>query len=79
MEDDCHDDFDREFPGGYTWNECGPAYQYGCDLACERPGARDWSEVEPEARQRWETTHPGTWDRVKDAAHYAYDRARANA
>ncbi|HEY2589903.1 MAG TPA: hypothetical protein VGI81_29435 [Tepidisphaeraceae bacterium] len=77
MEDDFRDDFDREFPGDYTWDECGPAYQFGCELACDSPGPTDWSDVEPNARQRWERSHPGTWDRVKDAAHYAYDRARS--
>lgn len=77
MEDDCHDDFDREFPGDYTWDECGPAYEFGCELACDHPAREDWCAIEPEARQRWEHTHPGTWDRVKDAAHYAYDRATA--
>jgi hypothetical protein len=77
MEDDFRDDFDREFPGDYTWDECGPAYQFGCELACDRPGSTAWSDVEPEARQRWEKSHPGTWDRLKDAAHFAYDRTRS--
>lgn len=78
MEDDFRDDFDREFPGGYSWDECGPAYQFGCELACDCASPEEWSDLESEARQRWEKSHPGTWDRVKDAAHYAYDRARSH-
>jgi len=77
MEGDFRDDFDRHFPGGsYQWDEAAPAYRCGCEVACECKEDADWSAIEPEARRRWERDHPGTWDRIKEAAHYAYDRAR---
>ena len=30
----------------------------------------------PEARTKWEQRNPGTWDKFKNAARYAWDRAR---
>ena len=78
MESDFRDDFDRHFPGGdYSWDECGPAYRHGCGLACECDDPKEWADVERDAKVRWERTRPGTWDRVKDAARYGYDRARS--
>ena len=66
-------------PGAdYTYEECKPAYVYGCELARECRGS-DWNAVEPQARNTWEQRHPGTWDRVKNAARYAYDRAKQQA
>lgn len=76
MRDDFREDFDRRAPGGDDrWDDCVPAYRHGCEMACEC-GSADWSVAEPQAKTRWEKEHPGTWDRIKDAAHYAYERAR---
>jgi hypothetical protein len=77
MEEQFREDFEQQYPGGtYSWDECGPAYRYGCEIACECEGA-DWDSVEPQVKRRWETEHPGTWDRIKDAARFAYDRAKS--
>ena len=55
-------------------------YRYGYDLAND-PQYRDrnWSEVEPEARRQWEERNPATWDRFKDAIHYAWDKAHSKS
>lgn len=79
------EDFRRDFqsrPGSdYTFDDAKVAYRHGCELACEcNGGQEDWGSVESEARRRWEESHPtGTWPRVRDAAHYAYDRVRSKA
>ncbi len=55
-----------------------PAYQYGYDLAAdEQFGSRSWEEIEPEARQQWETEHTGRWDKYKDAIRYGWHRRQA--
>ena len=61
----------------YGFDQVKPAYRYGYELAGDRTRAGDWSTIEPEARSRWEQRNPGTWDKFKDAARYAYDRARS--
>ena len=61
----------------YGFEQAKPAYRYGYELASDRSRSGDWSSVEPEARTRWEQRNPGTWDKFKDAARYAYDRARS--
>lgn len=76
FEPDFQRDFDRSFPGaGYTYDQCKPAYEFGCQLACESKQA-NWEAVEPRARGQWERTHPGTWDKMKNATKYAYERAK---
>ena len=76
LEPDFRSNFQRTFPGSdYTYEQCKPAYHYGYELAARRKGA-DWEKVEPEAAQDWERREPGTWERMKDAARYAYERAR---
>jgi hypothetical protein len=68
--------FQQSFPGGqYTYDQVKPVYRYGHSLANQSRGA-DWNAVEPGARRRWEERNPGTWDRFKNAARYAWDRAR---
>lgn len=59
-----------------------PAYELGVTLA--RDGrfegrSRDWSEIEPLARTRWEKSrfgHTMPYDRVRDSIAYGYDEAR---
>jgi hypothetical protein len=52
-----------------------PVYRYGHSLADENKG-KDWNAVETDARRRWEERNPGTWDKFRNAARYAWDRAR---
>jgi hypothetical protein len=62
---------------GSPYEHWAPAYRYGYDLASDpRARDRDWAAVEPEARRQWEARHQGTWDEVKDAVRYAWDKIR---
>lgn len=77
LEPEFRDNFQRSFPGAqYTYEQYKPAYQYGCQLARDR-GAREWDAIEPDARRSWEGGHPGSWDHVKSAARYAFDRTNS--
>jgi uncharacterized protein (TIGR02271 family) len=79
FEADFRDNFRSSHRGSdYEFDKAKPAYQYGYELASDRSRtAEDWSTVESDARRRWEERSPGTWEKVKDAARYAYDRARS--
>lgn len=73
--------FDRTYASepGARWDEYEPAYRMGYDLAGDRRyGGRDWSAIERDARTRWETDRPGTWERMKGAMKHAFDRARGS-
>jgi len=63
---------------GMDYNDYMPAYQYGYNLATDsRFNNYDWNGIEPEARVAWERRYgQGTWDRVRDAVHYAWDTTR---
>ena len=68
---DFRSNFQSSFKGGdFTYEQARPAYRYGYTLA-----GSEWNEAD--ARSRWEQHNPGTWDRFKNAARYAYDKARA--
>lgn len=78
LEPDFRDNFQQSFPGSqYVYEQYKPAYQYGCQLARD-DDARDWEAIEPRARSSWEGGHPGTWDRMKSAARYAFDRTKSH-
>ena len=79
LEADFRDNFRSSHRGSdYEFDKAKAAYQYGYELASDRNrSAEDWSTVESDARRRWEERSPGTWEKVKDAARYAYDRARS--
>jgi len=44
----------------------GPAYEFGQQIRSRVPG-KSWSELEIQAKSKWEETNPGTWDRYSDA------------
>jgi uncharacterized protein (TIGR02271 family) len=74
-ESDYRSNFQTAFAGNeYTFDQARPAYQFGHTFAGSRQG--EWSSVESDARRDWESRNPGTWEKFKDAARYAYDRAR---
>jgi hypothetical protein len=53
-------------------------YRYGYDLGTDpRYRCAEWSNVESEARPRWEERNPGTWEQFKDTIRYAWDKARS--
>ena len=62
---------------GLTYEQSSGAYGYGCELGRdERDRSRQWSDVEGEARTRWEERNPGTWDRFQEPVRYAWDKTR---
>jgi hypothetical protein len=59
----------------YTYYE--PGYRYGYAVANDpKYRGRDWNEVEPELRNRWEIDDKieGAWENFKDSVHYAWDK-----
>jgi hypothetical protein len=73
-----HDNFRRHYEMTYVgrggeYASYALAYRYGYDLAAEEQYQnREWVEMEPEVRQRWEAEHPGTWGKFKDAIFHAW-------
>lgn len=60
---------------GYGYNQFRPAYQHGFELGFD-PHYRDmeWNRIETEARQGWNESRMGLWDRYKDAVRYGWER-----
>jgi len=62
---------------GMTYEQCAPAYQYGSQLGSnQRYAGRDWNAIESDARRDWESRSPGTWDRMKNAVRYGWERVK---
>jgi hypothetical protein len=57
---------------GERYEDYAPAYSYGSRMAdSDRYRNARWEEIEPQRRNDWEATHPGSnWDKVKDAVKY---------
>jgi uncharacterized protein (TIGR02271 family) len=80
------EDYDADFRQHYTthfgstgdpWDRYEPAYRYGYTLARDSIHRdKDWAAVEADARTEWEKRHAGTWDKMKNAIHHAWDKAR---
>ncbi len=63
---------------GYSYDQFTPVYRYGYTLANDpRYSQREWSDIEPDVRRHWEERNQGTWENVKDAIRYAWDKARS--
>jgi uncharacterized protein (TIGR02271 family) len=77
-ENDFRNHYQQTFANsGYSYEEYSPVYRYGHDLAMDTQyRERDWADVEPDARRRWEDRNPGTWEQFKDSIRYAWDKAR---
>lgn len=61
----------------YSYEQYEPAYRYGYDLATNaRYRDREWDEIEPEAQKYWDERNPGTWDRIKNAVHHAWEEVK---
>ena len=61
----------------YDYDRVAPAYRFGTELG-NLDQQKDWQALESDARTHWETKSPGTWDRMKDAIRYAWERVRAS-
>jgi uncharacterized protein (TIGR02271 family) len=61
---------------GEPYDRLSPAYRYGYLLGTDPAYAnQDWPSLESDARRRWEESNTGTWEKVKNAIHYAWERA----
>lgn len=61
---------------GGRYEDYDAAYRYGSTMAGSgRFKNYQWSDVEPDLRSDWESSHPeSTWDKVKDAVRYGAER-----
>jgi uncharacterized protein (TIGR02271 family) len=73
-------DYDTQWRNHFTssgyqgsYEEYAPAYQFGQSLD------GDWDTNEATYRTRWEQTHPGTWDRFRDAIRHSSTTARTGS
>lgn len=59
----------------YDYHHYRLAYEYGFDLALD-PGNqnRDWSSIEPQARQNWNEGIMGQWSQHRQAVLYGWDQ-----
>jgi uncharacterized protein (TIGR02271 family) len=65
---------------GGRYEDYDSAYRYGSTMAGnERYKNHQWSDVEPQLRGDWESSHPGSdWEKVKDAVRYGAERGTGN-
>ncbi len=57
-----------------------PAYQFGHELHQGSRGKKSadrWEEIEPAARERWEASNAGSWDKFRESIKHAWVHARA--
>jgi uncharacterized protein (TIGR02271 family) len=78
---DFRDHYRAQFTSaGYPYDYYAPAYKYGSQLAlADEYRGRSWEDIEPNVQRSWETQNPGTWERVKDAIRYGWDRLTGRA
>jgi uncharacterized protein (TIGR02271 family) len=70
--------FQQSYGGSGSFDDYSPAYQYGSRLANDqRYLGKDWSSIQSDARRDWETNHPNTWDKMKDAVQYGWNKVKA--
>jgi stress response protein YsnF/uncharacterized membrane protein len=63
---------------GYSYEQIGPAYRFGSSLASDgQYSSSDWSTVEPQARQHWESRNSGTWEDMKDAVRSGWETTKS--
>jgi len=62
---------------GRTYDHYQPAYRYGHELASDtRYANHDWDTVEADAGRSWSERNSGSWNDYRDAARFAWERAR---
>ncbi len=69
---------DNMASSGLSYEQCMPAYRQGYYMAVDPAyRSRDWSEVEPEARQAWERSYPHSpWDSFKGMVRHAWEEVK---
>lgn len=61
----------------YSYDSYDTAYRYGYSLATyPRYRDYDWTEVQMDARERWEDDHEGTWEEFKEAVRHGWQEAK---
>jgi uncharacterized protein (TIGR02271 family) len=64
--------------GGLAYERYSPAFRYGYSLASNEPfRSQSWSTIESDARRLWEEKNPGTWEQVKDAIRFSWEKVRS--
>jgi uncharacterized protein (TIGR02271 family) len=64
---------------GRNYNDYMPAYRYGYAYGRDNRyrNYTDWNQLEPTARQQWDSDKYGTgWNDVRDAARYGWEESR---
>jgi hypothetical protein len=62
---------------GFQYEHFEPAYQYGLTLGNYEPyRGLEWIQIEREARLAWEERNPNTWERIREAVRYGWERVR---
>ena len=63
---------------GVTYENLGPAFHYGYNLATREPfRSSPWIAVEADSKRIWEEKNPGTWDKNKAVVKYAWETVRS--
>lgn len=77
-ESDYHNDFAQKYEARkHDWKNFAIAYRYGHVLASHpRYQQGSWEQHEPEIQKRWDETISGSWEDVRDAVRYAWERAK---
>jgi hypothetical protein len=77
-EDDFRNDFEsRYYRSGVVYEDYAPAYRFGATCGTDaRYVNRDWATIEPDIRRDWDRQGGSTWERMKDAIRYGWNRAR---
>jgi len=78
FDDEFHRDYQNRFAGtGIGFDRYEPAYGMGLTYARDsRYRDREWSSIEPEIRQHWETHNPDSWNHFSDAVRHGWEKGR---
>jgi hypothetical protein len=69
--------YQSTFSGKGDWETYRSAYHYADeDSEGRRFRGRDFNEVEEDLHRSWDSSHPGTWAKFREAIRYGWDRSR---
>jgi hypothetical protein len=77
FEEDYRSDFETNYAkSGAPYDDYQRAYSHGAALGHdEQYRGRDWHEIEPHARNHWESHYPNNaWERFKDAVRHGWEK-----
>lgn len=61
------------------FEEYSIAYRYGMGLAEQKSLRNDnWSDIEHQVREGWESREEGTWERFQEAVYYGWNSIRGD-